>query len=75
MAKVPSISSRIVAIDTRSAVPPPKTAEPIYTTREYAMAEAAMQVTPCHPSNVKYRMIEALEGLDGALDGPGAMRQ
>lgn len=36
MAKVPSVSSRIVAIDTRSAVPPPKTAEPIYTTREYA---------------------------------------
>ena len=34
----------------------------------YAMAEAVMQVTPCHPSNVKYRMIEALEGLDDALD-------
>jgi hypothetical protein len=32
------------------------------------MAEAVMQVTPCHPSNVKYRMIEALEGLDDALD-------
>jgi hypothetical protein len=42
----------------------------------YAMAEAVMQVTPCHPSNVtpchhsnvKYRIIEALEGLDDALD-------
>ena len=34
----------------------------------YAMAEAVMQVTPCHPSNVKYRMIEALESLDDALD-------
>ena len=36
MARVPSIASRIVAIDTRSAVPPPKTAEPIYASREYA---------------------------------------
>ena len=34
----------------------------------YAMAEAVMRVTPYHPSNVKYRMIEALEGLDDALD-------
>ena len=90
MANVPSIASRIVALDTRSAAPPPKTAEPIYMTREYAewrrivtsrahgycqdrackyaMAEAVMQVTPCHPSNVKYRMIEALEGLDDAMD-------
>jgi 5-methylcytosine-specific restriction protein A len=36
MAKVPSIASRIASIDTRSAAPPPKTAEPIYATREYA---------------------------------------
>ena len=36
MAKVPSIASRIMAIDTRSAAPPPKAAAPIYTTRQYA---------------------------------------
>jgi len=36
MAKVPSIASRIAALDPRSAVPPPKTAEPIYASREYA---------------------------------------
>ena len=36
MARVPSIASRIASIDTRSAVPPPKTAEPIYASREYA---------------------------------------
>jgi 5-methylcytosine-specific restriction enzyme A len=36
MAKVPSITSRIVTLDTRSAAPPSKSAEPIYATREYA---------------------------------------
>jgi len=36
MAKVPSIASRIIALDTLSARSPLKTAEPIYTTREYA---------------------------------------
>jgi hypothetical protein len=35
------------------------------------MTEAMMQVTPCHPGNVKYRMIEALEGLDDVLIGCG----
>jgi hypothetical protein len=34
----------------------------------HAMAEAVQRVTPCHPSNIKYRMAEALEGLEDALD-------
>jgi hypothetical protein len=32
------------------------------------MAEAVQRVTPCHPSNIKYRMAESLEGLEDALD-------
>jgi hypothetical protein len=44
---------------------PPRSAAGFFI---YVMAESVMQVTPCHPSNVKYRMIEALEGLDDALD-------
>ena len=32
MAKLPSIGSRVAMIDTRSAAPPPKTADPIYNT-------------------------------------------
>ena len=59
MAKVPSIDSRIVALDTRSAVPTPKTAEPIYASREYAewrrvvinRARAACQDPSCKYPN------------------------
>lgn len=36
------------------------------------MAESVQRVTPCHPSNTKYRMIEALEALEDAL---GAVRR
>ena len=36
MAKIPSIASRIVALETRAALPPLKTAEPIYASHEYA---------------------------------------
>lgn len=32
------------------------------------MAEAVQRVTPCHPSNIKYRIIEALESLEDAFD-------
>lgn len=35
--------------------------------RAMALAEAVQRVTPCHPSNTKYRMIEALEELEDAL--------
>lgn len=35
MAKLPSIGSRVAMIDTRSAAPPPKTADPIYNTPEH----------------------------------------
>jgi hypothetical protein len=34
----------------------------------YPMVEAVMQATSCHPSSVKYRINEALEELDDALD-------
>lgn len=70
---LPFTDTQVVAITTLKRIEQMMAARNYRIVRRFcgeavAMVEAVQRVTACHPSGVKYRMQEALEDLDDALE-------